>query len=287
MRRGVTNKEVITSVITSMADGQKSGGQVIGINLGRNFCAEHERGIEHIKSAFGIPKRVHRCTILKDIVGAKARTATRVPSGLKFFEDLYGYAYLIYTDTLSDADQSARNFNLHLEGSNEDLETAWAEYDDGGQFGIRMKNDVLNSGAIVLGQIYEAIENHDAMIFLSGSENPFARASLVIAIRSRVPEEHLLKMKEADEDYLNLEEAVERTGIEEKLKEAKKGYYALRPMWASRIKSTKDGEIKTQHPAIFFLNPYEQKDNNSGWFTVEQLLDWIDGKGPIPKAKAA
>lgn len=287
MRRGVTDKGVITSVITSTTDGQKSGGQIIGINLGWDFCAEHERGIEHIKSAFGVPEKACRRTILRDIVGAAARTATKVPHGLKFFEDVDSYVYLIYTDTLSDAGQSARNFKSYLEGYNEDLETAWAEYDTCGHFGIRMKNDVLNSGTIVLGQIYEAIENHDAMIFLSGSENPFARAGLVIAIRSRVPEEYLSKMKEADEDYLNLEEAVEKTGVKEKLKEAKKGYYSLRPMWATNIKSTKDGEIKTQYPVIFFLNPYNQDKYKSGWFTVEQLLDWIDGKGPIPKAQTA
>ncbi len=69
--------------------------------------------------------------------------------------------------------------------------------------------------------------------------------------------------------------------------EAKKGYYALQPMWASKIKSTKDGEIKTQYPVVFFLNPINQNECNFGWFTVEQLLDWIDGKGPIPKDQAA
>lgn len=287
MIQSVKNKEVITSVITSTADGQKSGGQIIGINLGWDLCAEHERGIKYIKEAFGVPERPHRRTILKDIVGADARTIARVPRGLKFFEDVDGYAYLIYTGAPSDADQSACNFNSCLEGSNEDLETAWAEYGNCGQFGIRIKNDALNLGKIVLGQIYEAIKNHDAMIFLSCSKNPFARAGLVIAVRSRVPEEHLLKMREADEDYLNLKEAAEKTGIKAKLEEAKKGYYALQPMWASKIRSTKDGEIKTQYPVIFFLNPINQKECNSGWFTVEQLLDWIDGKGPIPKAQAA
>jgi hypothetical protein len=31
------------------------------------------------------------------------------------------------------------------------------------------------------------------------------------------------------------------------------------------------------------FNPSLLKDNDSGWFTVEQLEEWIEGKGPIPK----
>lgn len=34
----------------------------------------------------------------------------------------------------------------------------------------------------------------------------------------------------------------------------------------------------------YWLNPMEQHSNHSGYFTEQELIDWIDDKGPIPKA---
>lgn len=288
MRRGHSDKQVITSEIVETADGRKSGGQVIGINLGWDFCAEHERGIKGLKQAFGIPDKAHRRGIRRliqgDIVGADARTVTKVPRELQLFE-LGGYAYLIFADLrwMKREDLNEKFFNDILEADgDEELATAWYEGGSGsGQFGVRIKNDALNTGSMVLGQIYEAFKRRDAMIFSmgSGTNNPFARAGLTIAIRSRVPEEWLKKMKEADEDYLNLQEASAKTGIEAKLKVADKRYFALSPRWASSIRR----ETTSQYPVVYWLNPFEQRENNSGYFTVEELIDWIEGKGPIPK----
>ena len=294
MRRGTSDKAVITSEIVETAGGGKSGGQVIGINLGWDFCAEHEQGLKGLKYSFGIPERAMRRRdvrrlVQENLVGANARTVTKVPRELQLLE-LGDYAYLIFADLhwMKKEDLTEKFLNDILEAyGDEELATAWSEGVDGsGQFGVRMKNDAFNLGTMVLGQIYEAFKRRDVMIFSmgTGSNNPFARPGLVIAIRSRVPEEWLTKMKESDEDYLNLTEAAEKTGIEAKLKAAGKRYFALSPRWASSIKSTSDGEVKSQHSVIFWLNPHE-RENNFGWYTVEQLMDWIDGKGPIPKVR--
>lgn len=287
MRRSMSDKGVITSEIVEVADGRKTGGQVIGINLGWDFCAEHEWGVKDLNRAFGIPGKPERRSgvhglVSGDLVGADTRTVTKVPKDLKFFENIDGYAYLFFSSSISwiveresdlTAEGLAKRFDDALESSrDEDLSTAWS----GNSFGIRMKNDALNLGTMVLGQIYEAFASRDAMIFFSGKGNPFANKGLVLAIRSRVPEEILNQMREA----------VEKTGIEEKLKANDKRYFALSPRWASSIKSTSDGEVKTTHPVIFWLNPMKQDQNNFGWFTVEQLTEWIDGKGPIPKTRS-
>ena len=275
MQRGSQDNACITTDIVQGADGPK-GGQIIGINLGYDFCAEHERGIGSIKETFGIPG------VTGDKVGADARTVTRVPDELKFFENLGGYAYLLLTPAfryLEESEFTAEQFDKLLEvRRDEEFSTAW---DDRG-FGIRMKNDALTLGATVLGQIYEALTKRDAMIFLSGSNNPFAGNGLVLAIRSRVPEDLLTQMKEADDDHLNLVKAAEATDIKEKLRAAGKRYFALSPRWKSA-----DEAAESEHPVVFWLNPMEQQENNFGWFTVEQLLEWIDGKGPIPMQKAA
>jgi hypothetical protein len=106
------------------------------------------------------------------------------------------------------------------------------------------------------------------------------------------------EMYDVDVDHNRLQEADSRTGIREFLKRAgeqqkapsrtfgkKFDYYALRPAWAGSIKSTKDGEIRTDYDVIYFLNPCHQDHNNHGWFTVEQLMEWTEGRGPIPKVK--
>ncbi|MEK7151487.1 MAG: hypothetical protein AAB784_02110 [Patescibacteria group bacterium] len=290
MRRGRTDKSVITTEITETSDKQKSGGQVIGINLGWDFVAEHEWGINAINGEFGVPgkperRRGLRSLVQDDLIGAEVRTVTTVPSGLKFYANLNGYTYLLFDDYFNWAKEeelTAERLNEMLKVyDDEELATAWCD----NAFGIRIKNDILYTGTMVLEQIYKALVTKDAMIFLGGinneKSNSFGNRGLVIAIRSQMPEAFLNRIKKADDDYLNLREAVTKTGIEEKLRISNKGYYALSPRWASEFKNIRD--ITTKHPVIFWLNPIEQQDNNYGWFSVEQLTDWIDGKGPIPK----
>jgi len=279
MRRGSQETQILTSPIIETEAG-KSGGQIIGVSLGWDFVAEHEWGISGICNAFGIlgkPQRGH--------VGADIRTITKVPAELKFFPNLKGSAYLIYCDSFSWRQEKPTsqglNEMLHVHedwhGSKrkgEDLSTAWSER----AFGIRMRNDALNIGTMTLGQIYEAFTKLDIMIFLGG-KSIMGNSGLVIAIRSRMPKDALQNMKTRDESYLDLMDAVENTGIKSKLEAAKKEYFALSPRWARDHK-----EIISAYPVIFWLNPYDQQNNNYGLFTVEQLLEWIEGKGPIPKS---
>ncbi|MDO8407687.1 MAG: hypothetical protein Q7S95_00410 [bacterium] len=298
MRRSFKDTKCLTTDIVEGPNGP-TGGQVIGINLGWDFVAEHEWGIEGLQRTFGISgkperKRDDTGAVVKDLVGADIRTVTKVPAELKFFENLGGYAYMLCSSRFAfrwnEKDATAKHFNEMMRlfpGEKGELAAAWS----GGDFGVRMKNDALKLGATVLGQIYEALEKKDAMIFLAGGGNPFSNRGLYLTIRSRVPEDTLQQMKEADEGYLNLMDAVERveaeTGLKEKLKTTGKRYFALSPCWAASITSTKDGEMKTVHPVVFFLNPMEQQQNNFGWYTVEQLLEWAEGKGPIPKVGAS
>lgn len=290
MRRALQDNGFITADGITGQNGPV-GSNVIGINLGYDYCAEHEWGIQNLCKAFGIPggparRRDISSLVQNDLVGADTRTVTRVPTnGLNFFKDLNGYAYLLFNPSFGwwkVGNLTAERFDQMLDAyKNEELVTAW----DRVSFGIRVKNDSPDSGAAMLGQIYEAFTKRDVMIFLGGRHNPFANNGLVLAIRSRMPAKALNQMKEADEDYLNLTEAAEKTGIKENLKAAGRRYFALSPRWVFGIKS-RDGAIKTAHPVIFWLNPMEQDRNNCGWFTVEQLLEWIDGKGPIPKSQA-
>lgn len=294
MRRGSQDAELITSQIVDQPEGnKKSGGQIIGVNLGWSFCAEHEWGIDGIRRAFGIPgeperRRGTRDLMQSDLVGAEVRTITKVPKSL-IFREFESAVYLVYSSYYEVEEPSQEYLDRMMEirsDSESDLQTAWSR----GSFGIHLKkdqSDVLTTRTMVLGQLYEALRRKDAMIFIGGRSNPFGNGGLVIAIRSRVPADALRQMKESDENYLDLIDAVEKvekeTGLKAKLEAAGRKYFYLSPRWAKDVQL--NGET-TEHPVVFWLNPYEQRKNNSGYYTVEQLLDWIEGKGPIPKSEA-
>ena len=55
-------------------------------------------------------------------------------------------------------------------------------------------------------------------------------------------------------------------------------YMALSPK-----KMSKHTEKKSAHPYWYWLNPHNQQHVNFGWYTVEEIEQWLDEKGPIPK----
>lgn len=56
------------------------------------------------------------------------------------------------------------------------------------------------------------------------------------------------------------------------------GYYCLKPRWVSE-----NEKLQTRYPVIFFLNPMRQREHDYGWFTVEELEQWTEGRGPVMK----
>ena len=141
----------------------------------------------------------------------------------------------------------------------------------------------------MLKTLFKAFQNKDVVVFLGGRSNPFANSGLSLCIHSCIPQEAKDNAVEADEDNIRMLAAAEATGIEARLKavqdadtsgrwDKRCSYLALSPQWASE--SVKE---RTEYDVIFWLNPHDQKNNNSGWFTVEELDQWIAREGPVPK----
>jgi len=116
----------------------------------------------------------------------------------------------------------------------------------------------------------------------------FRYHGLVICITSLIPEDARSKINAEDEASEKLAQAVRDCGIVERIKNAPGiGYHALVPQFCC-TDITRDGKsinLDTVYPVMFFLNPENQRDNNHGWFTVEELDQWIAGSGPIIKAR--
>jgi hypothetical protein len=142
---------------------------------------------------------------------------------------------------------------------------------DGESFGIRATNKYKH----YLKSIYDAILAKDALIFLGGGMMAFENAGLHIVIASLMPEDVVKKCYDADKDNQNMHKAADATGIKKRVEKAGKGFFALSPRWRDEKKKE----------VVFWLNPMEQDKTNFGWFTVQDLDDWIAGKGKIPMTK--
>jgi len=255
------------------------GTTLIGVNLGADYCSEHEWGIKGLQGDFAIPFGV------EGKVGLAKRTITAVPAepdfmlskspkrAVLFFQPV-GYlgGETAETRQAEAIKHRITRSELTLYGDRT-MATAWDEK----SFGVHVteKKDIA-----ALVEIYDAFRRKDAAIWLGGG-GVFQNAGLVLAIVSRIPKDKADGMREADEDRIKLVAAAKATGIEARLEKAGRRWFALSPGW--KLESTTRGEVKTKHEVMFFLNPMEQHRYNSGWYTVEQLDEWAVDRGPIPK----
>lgn len=272
---------------------QIENGKIAFLNLGADYCAEHEWGINDLRMMLGVdgakPKYSREEVKYTKPFGIERRRILK-PDLIRFYEHK-GQSLLLCEERWV-----IERFDKHLKEdgfaktwkefkprelgfyAEETLATAW----DGNSFGVLAKGE----DAERLRELHKEILEKNVAIWVGGMSNPFGRGGLILAIVANVPAEHLETMRAADEDAENLKVASGATGIIGRLQEAGKGYFACSPRWLGDSFKTLDGEKKSAHPVIYWLNPMEQNENHFGWFTVEDLDQWIKGEGPIPKKAA-
>jgi hypothetical protein len=262
--------------------------QMIACNLGADFTAEHEWGIKELYQTLGVKND-------KNVMGIdRYRICEPKMDNIVLIEENKNNVALICLHYQCDMKylvgqtlDKMFHGELTMRGESE-LATAW----DGKSFGIRVKRPV-NIKRIK--RLYDTIKNKEAAIWLGGG-GVFQNAGLVIGLINAIPENLKQQMYEAHVDTKKLYDASDKTGIKAKidaLNEAHQkkykddfntywrtpfGYYSLKPGWIS-------DKSKSDYPVIYWLNPREQEKNQSGWYTVEQLEQWIEGKGPVVEKK--
>ena len=135
------------------------------------------------------------------------------------------------------------------------------------------------NGMAALEEIREAFQRKDVAIWRGGG-GVFQNAGLVLAIVSRVPKDKADGMREADADRIRAPctggRNQDRGAVEKGRQEV------VRALTGAEAQiDRRRGEVKTEYPVMFFLNPMEQEIYHSGWFTVEQLREWAENKGPV------
>lgn len=276
----------------------EEGGDFIGINLGADYCSEHEWGIGDLQRDFGIRTESRRpfekqkplIGLPKPLFGIERRLITQVPQGLTLTEHTIQPVrawdsrekgepapcqawYLEYRPRAAGELPTEINHVLLPITEWETVTCAWSERD----FGIVAAFDEYDELGHIQ-ELWEAFQRQDVIMGIFGG-GVFENGGLTIAIASRIPEEYVQSMHDADEDHYNLLIAAEKTGIQARVDESGLRYFALSPRWADEEKE------KDENNVVFWLNPEEQHANHYGLFTVEDLDAWIRGEGPIPKMK--
>ena len=251
-------------------------GEVVALNLGSDYCAEHEWGIKAICSTLGISNQG---------TGITARQITNTPQEYTFILDEVtkkktGKTILIVdrpwavdslTKNIKNMSGSIKPMQPLRSEAFSPLSCAWGEQ----SFGIVASSPEDREN---LRKIIEAFTKKDLAIWLGGG-GVFENSGLVLGIISKVPEANKQEMEQADLERIALETADQATGIKTRLAAAGKKFYALSPRWINKEKEN----TETAYDIIYWLNPMEQQQNNYGWYTVEQLEQWANNQGPIPK----
>ncbi len=259
----------------------------IGVNLGADFCAEHEWGIEGLMQTFGIEND-------ESIMGIE-RYRIRTPKDDCVFliEENKNNAALIVVrdyDAKYLVGKKLGEFQELSMSVNDELVTAWCK----DSLGIRVKKP---KNIKKLKQIHKAIMNREAAIWLGGGW-VFQNAGLVIGIIKQIPEHLRKEMYDVHIDRQKLKEAAAEIDIRERIdafneEYAKQhnnefysrfqppcGYLSLSPKWLGASRTSK-------YRVMYWLNPRNFETQESGYYTVEELELWMKGEGPVFKKKVS
>lgn len=290
MRRGNNPEELMVELLPSIvSDDQSSTKKFVGFNLSADWTAEHENGIKGIDRYFVRNTTTHKIGGASDLDKHLFFTVAKTGeiAALYFRQEVYWINE--ETPNFLKSSPTEKQLRDYFNGKElsliDELKTtkktfpqtivgaAWDEK----SFGIIVRGKDLVEK---LKKVYEAFKKNDIAIWLGGAgNNPFARDGLCIAIYSEIPEHVIQNWKRFYENRQALIKESIATGIEEKLKIAKKRFFALSPRWTKEFKAKSPSKYKV----IYWLNPMEQDIYEAGWFTVEELEQWIENTGPVLK----
>lgn len=254
--------------------------EFIGISLGYDYCAEHEWGIKGLKRILGIPTE-----LTEKNLGIDYRTVTKFDEGNFLFTEFDGEVDKKKQKLFLLIVQSSWHFEYYKEFSKDlphDLKTyGWTIKEKGlacawdeDSFGIVVTEEHSDE----LKKIYESFKTKDICIGLFGG-GAFANARLTVSIKSRMPKETLEYLAKADKSSFDLIKVRDELNLEQKSREKRKDepFISISVKWLdydnAENREKRKKELKTKYDVQAWVNG---SNDNYGWFTVEQVLKWID-----------
>lgn len=263
-------------------------GEFLGLNLGYDRCAEHEWGIEELRARLNadlpefpagiddyrireVPedlrlmvydayskdkrrKRPYKAALLAFVSDSKALQPAELACALGRRAELD-----FWPDHPSDPKNEPRY----------DLNTAWS----GSEFAIHVRGE---DNIAKLTALFEAMRRGDVAIAGASSVRAFDRTGLNLVVVSAVSQEQRDEVAHRHAEYRELELAMRACGIREQLQAAGKTWYSMKPVKFDE----ETGQL------VVRLNPCRQDKYSSGCFTLDDLLDWVEEKGPVVKDPA-
>jgi hypothetical protein len=253
-----------------------------GVSLGYDYCAEHEWGIEKMKSALRIP------SLTKSTIGLKSRTINlKKPENIFVYIEDGKYTYFFMGKKWhweEKCNEDIPSYVLKKEEfkwisvDKDQIITAWS--DD--QFGILVKG---KNERKYIKELYDAsLKNKIAITHINlQGKNPFANASLSILLVDKLPVDVIKEMEDADKQVIALEKIKTKLNMQKRLEETGKfGNFSLiycGPKFINYGASKKElNELKNQYNTKHEVRYWLNSSDVYGWFTVEQLEKFIKDK---------
>lgn len=255
-------------------------GKFIGVSLGSDCCTEHEWGIKGIDRTFGLSDK-------KSKIGV-ARYQTQIPNqernlvGFYEGEDYFGFYCISKPWNGADVSDPKNWGTKPYFYGDQDIYSAWDEnnfcFFVKVRGGSKNKNQQRKEKSFNeatknnLKRLFDALMEGKAVVWIGGA-GVFSNGGLCFALADQLPQSVIDTWVESHTEQKEMDEYLKKTGIHDILEKAGKKFFYCGP---SRLK---DG-IK------FWLNPYDQKKYNHGWYTLEELKEWCQDKGPVVNGRS-
>lgn len=274
---------------------------IYGLSLGFDFCAEHEWGIKELKRNLGIPD----CT--KETAGVASRLVQKVDKinhgSFKVYARSGSYKLYLsakkgykpytvyYFELVNYWNENQKNiakerrskllFADDLQSGNKEVWTEW----DSKEFRIVTTNKDLYD------MLVGAMENKSLAVGMGKTTNPFSRAPLAFVDLRFFSEEVLSEIQRLDTEAIDTKEYSDKhvekfNTLWEKKRGTNPSFREVTYLGGKKFLSPAEiGNLREQRRAtkvkmLFWLNTNDSR-YKSGWYTFEELLDWIENKGPI------
>ncbi len=240
---------------------RKKKNELKAVNLGADYCAEHEWGVAGLKNRLGIDTTTAG-------YGLSTRTITK--NEYVVWHDGKKYSG-IHTAIIGGGDIESHVTGRRPSTPPDDKRPLFCGWNESSFYVMADNSDAKTIE--FLKELHDAFKRNDICVWLGGG-GVFKNAGLCFGIISRMPKEVFQQWAESDKAKADAQTWFEKTGIKKILADAGKRYFYLGP-----DKKNDDGTYS------FWLNPMEQHKYNSCWCKLNDLKLWAQDKGPIVKDK--
>jgi hypothetical protein len=274
-------------------------GKVWGVNLGYDYCSEHEWGVDGLKTHLGLKDESRRCLgIQNKLIRNKdgisygeisfwLRKGSVVSSVEKpgysekkaYYFESSNINQWMSADIREEGLRKGRTDLISTYDIEESEKNIWSEWDESGFRLVTLDKELCDA-------LIDAFEATELTIGLSSKSNPFTNSGMLLIDARAFSDELKKEMEQEEIDFLNLKKKSDKfkKRFDRKLKKRGLGYHALSPR---SIGKEEQVERNTRYDFIYWLNPTQQSLYESCWCSVEDLNLWLKGKGPIIKKENA